>query len=105
MRRVAQLDGELEIPARKDRVAQIELPTEPVQRLELLQTVTLDADAKGLAHDGMEIDEASAAQEPVDSSPRVAWRAHRRFRAEGSWRRSGRCEAPDAFLRRSITNR
>jgi len=32
---VAQLDGELEIPARKGRVAQVELPAEPVQGLEL----------------------------------------------------------------------
>ena len=63
---VTELDGELEIAARKGCVAQVELADEAVQGLELFQAVALDAYAKGLAHDGMEVDEAAAAQQPVE---------------------------------------
>ena len=53
-------------------VPQVERPREAVHVLELLQAVALDADANALAHDGVEVDEALAAEQPVEALARAS---------------------------------
>ena len=63
---VTQFERQFEVAPRDGGVAQVQPPLEAVQRFQLLQAVTLHADAKGLAHHGVQVHEASAAQQLIE---------------------------------------
>src|SRR5438128_2129004 len=63
---IAHLERQLDGQAGQAGVAQIVLTAEAHDRLELLQAVPLDADPEPLAHDGVQVDEAAATEQPVE---------------------------------------
>ena len=64
--RIAHLERQLDVQARQRGVAEVVLAPEADERLELLEPVPLDADAKPFADDGVQIDEAAAAEQAVE---------------------------------------
>src|SRR5690606_10586724 len=63
--RAAQLQPRLEACERVRCAAQVDVPRESVERLELLNRIRLDTRANGLLHDAVQVDEHVAAQQLI----------------------------------------
>lgn len=103
---VAQFECQFEVAPRKAGISQVQPALEAMQNFELLETITLHADAKPLANDGMQVHETPTAQQLIQL--RSARGMARRQPFEGSGlikHRSGRHVHPGASAREPAQSR